>query len=167
MPALRPGRTALWSGERQAAMPSNAYQDDHARERVAVEAACARARIDSRGMYLMRRHANAIYHLPRSGAVARVRDIGALDALSAAVRATGWLAAQDFPAAQPLDIAQPITVASFAVTLWRYLPALDGARPTSADLAMLPTRIRLHAHLQPPPPVPASGSWRTRVNRYC
>ena len=80
-------------------MPSDTHPNDHVGERAAVEAACAQVGIDSRGMYLMRRHANAIYHLPRSGAVARVRDIAALNALSAAVQATGWLAAQDFPAA--------------------------------------------------------------------
>jgi aminoglycoside phosphotransferase (APT) family kinase protein len=147
-------------------MPSDACGNGHASESAAVEEACAQARVDSRGLYLMRRHANAIYHLPRAGAVARIRDIDAIAALSAAVQTTRWLTDQDFPAAEPLDIDQPIAVGSFAVTFWRYLPASDDQRPTSADLA---ARLRrLHQMPIPPfalPPTQPLGSTRRQAAR--
>src|SRR5215472_15490716 len=94
-----------------------------ARYRAALEAAAVRAGLDARDAVVLHIRANAVYHLPHAGAVARIRFTpGGQDAIveraTAAVQATRWLISERFPATEPLDIDQPITVTGHVATFW-------------------------------------------------
>src|SRR5258708_13429987 len=99
----------------------------------ALAAACARAGLDPRGAVVLHIRANAVYHLPRERAVARLRFTPAgpdtvLERLTAAVRVTRWLRSQGFPATEPLDLDPPVNVHGHVPTFCRYLPATPEPR---------------------------------------
>lgn len=121
--------------------------------RTALVDACRQAGLDCDGARLLRVHANAIYHLPRENAVARVRNASALERMRIAVQTAAWLAEQGFPTLRPLDVTQPVIVGAHLVTFWEYLPPLDGR---SADVTHLAGLLRvLHRHPLPPLPLPS------------
>lgn len=133
--------------------------DDHeangiARYRAALEAAAACVPLSTRDAVVLHIRANAVYHLPGDGVVARIRFAPASqDAMvgraTAAVQVTRWLISQGFPAAEPLDIDQPVTVPGHVATFWRY-QADTGNRPDTAALGRMIRRL----HSLPPAPVP-------------
>jgi aminoglycoside phosphotransferase (APT) family kinase protein len=120
--------------------------------------AATHAGLDTTGARPLRIHSNAVFALPRSGAVLRIAD-GALQRERAerAVLVTRWLAGQGFPAVRPLDLAQPVEVplpagGSVAVTYWHLVPAAaPDIRPSAAALARL---LRDLHRLVPPVPLP-------------
>ncbi|WP_433499156.1 phosphotransferase [Sphaerimonospora sp. CA-214678] len=121
-------------------------------EAEALSDACMQVGLAPDGARLLRVHANAIYHLPRENAVARVRNASALDRMRFAVQTAAWLVDQGFPALRPLEVAQPVVVGACLVTFWEYLPSLDGRR---ADVTHLAGLLRaLHQHPLPPFPLP-------------
>jgi aminoglycoside phosphotransferase (APT) family kinase protein len=120
--------------------------------------AATHAGLDTTGALPLRIHSNAVFALPRSGAVLRIAD-GALQRERAerAVAVTRWLAGQGFPAVRPLDVAQPVEVplstgGAVAVTYWHLVPAAaPSIRPPPATLARL---LRDLHRLVPPVPLP-------------
>lgn len=120
--------------------------------RTALAEACLQAGLARDRARLLRVHANAIYHLPRENAVARVRNASALDRMRVAVQAAAWLADQGFPALRPLEVAQPIVVDAHLVTFWEYLPPLCDGQADVTHLARLLSA--LHRHPLPPFPLP-------------
>ena len=124
-----------------------------ARYDAALRAAAMRAGLDASDAVVLHIRANAVYHLPREGVVARIRFAPAgqdaiLERTTAAVRVTRWLAGQGFPATEPLRIDQPVTVADHVATFWRYVTVTGSGRDTAA----LGHVIR-QLHCLPPPPV--------------
>ena len=108
-----------------------------ARYQAALEAAAARAGLDARDAVALHIRANAVYHLPRDGIVARIRFAPAgldaiLERMTAAVQVTRWLSSQRFPATEPLDIDQPVTVPGHVATFWRYVAVAGGERDAAA-----------------------------------
>ena len=119
--------------------------------------AATHAGLDTTGARPLRIHSNAVFALPRSGAVLRIAD-GALQRERAerAVAVTRWLAGQGFPAVRPLDLAQPVEVSlpdggAVAVTYWHLVPAAPDIRPPPSALARL---LRDLHRLVPPVPLP-------------
>src|SRR3989442_15881530 len=93
--------------------------------RAALTAACARVGLDARDAVLLHVRANGVYHLPRSGVVARLRSApggpaAVLDRFTAAVRATRWLRGHGSPASAPLALGPPVVAAGPAATFGRY-----------------------------------------------
>ena len=85
----------------------------HPRYQAALEAACARVQLDGRDAAVLHIRANAVYYLPHSGAVARLRYTpgnpeAVLARFTASVRVTRQLRGQGFPAIEPLDVEQPL-----------------------------------------------------------
>ena len=124
-----------------------------ARYQHALETAAARARLDASDAVALHIRANAVYHLRRSGIVARIRYTPAgqdafAERASAAVQVTRWLIDQRFPATEPLDIDQPITVPEHVATFWRYVAVTRGEH----DAASLGRLVR-QLHSLPPAPV--------------
>lgn len=118
----------------------------------ALQAACETAGIDYRDPVVLHVRANAVYHLPCDGVVARIRMTPAdqdkiAGRLTAAVRVTTWLRGQGFPAVEPLAIDQPVTVPGHVATFWRYTDVTSQRRDTAA-LGHLLRRL----HSLPPPP---------------
>jgi len=112
-----------------------------ARYQAALEAAAARAGVDARDAVVLHIRANAVYHLPRDGIVARIRFAPAgqdaiLERTTAGVQVTRWLISQRFPATQPLDIEQPVTVPDHVATFWRYA-STTGREPDTVALGHL------------------------------
>lgn len=130
--------------------PGHGYH--HAALMAALVDACRQAGLASDDARLIRVHANAIYHLPREDAVARIRNASALERMRLAIRTATWLADQGFPALRPLDITQPILVGSHLVTFWEYLPPRNGPPGDVRHLARL--LRELHRHPLPPFPLP-------------
>ncbi len=125
------------------------------RYQAALEAACARAQLDVRDAVVLHVRANAVYHLPREGVVARIRFTpGGRDAVvkrfTAAVRVTRWLCDQGFPAVEPLDVDQPVTVPGHAATFWRYVSVTGQTQRDTSTLGRLLRRL----HSLPPSPFP-------------
>lgn len=125
-----------------------------ARYEAALEAACGRAGLDARDAVVLHVRANAVYHLPREGVVARVRfapgDPGAVvERFTAAIRVTRWLRDQRFPAPEPVDLDQPVSVAGHVVSFWKYVTVTGEGRDAVA-LGQLIRRL----HDLPPPAVP-------------
>ncbi len=117
-----------------------------ARYRVALLAACARAGLDARDATVLHVRANAVYHLPHAGAVARIRsapgDPGpVLERFAASVRVTRWLRGAGFPATEPLDLDQPVAVAGHVATFWRYVTLTGAAGRDVCTLARLLRRL--------------------------
>lgn len=144
--------------------------DDHetngiARYRAALGAATARVHLDVRDAVVLHIRANAVYHLPAEGIVARIRFAPAnqdaiVERATAAIQVTRWLISQGFPAAEPMDIDQPVTVPGHVATFWRYA-AVTGDRPDTAALGRMIRRL----HSLPPasvslPPANLLGSLR-------
>ncbi len=137
----------------------------------ALAAACARAGLDPRGAVVLHIRANAVYHLPRERAVARLRFTPAgpdtvLERLTAAVRVTRWLRSQGFPATEPLDLDQPVNVHGHVATFWRYVAVTAEPGRDVTTLARL--LRRLHQLPAPPGPLPAAsllGSLRADLER--
>jgi len=130
----------------------------------ALYEACARARIDARGAVVLHIRANAVYHLPREGVVARIRFTPAghdavLERFTAAVWVTRWLRGHGFPAVEPLDIDQPVTVADHVATFWRYETVTSETGRDTATLGYLMRQL----HCLPPAPVPPSSGQSARV----
>ena len=73
-----------------------------------LASACNHVGLDPTGAVLLRYHVNAVYHLPRSGAVARMSPIKRLEQARRGVQVTRWLIAHGFPATAPLDVDQPV-----------------------------------------------------------
>lgn len=131
-----------------------------ARYQTALAAACARAGLDARGAVVLHIRANAVYHLPREGAVVRLRFTPAgpeavLERFTAAVRVTRWLRSQGFPATEPLDLDQPVNVDGHVATFWRYVAVADEAGRDVTTLARL--LRRLHGLPAPAVSLPAAN----------
>jgi len=117
----------------------------------ALHEACRHAGLDCTGARLIRRHANATYHLPAVHAVGRVG--GSWDASRRArtsLAVTRWLLARGFPSAEPLDVDQPVDTGDRVVTFWRYYPPDPTHPPSTRDLA----RLLRALHTAPHPPFP-------------
>lgn len=115
------------------------------RYRRALRAASKLAGFDSGDAVLLHIRGNAVYHLPRTGVIARLRLILAepdpvRKQITAAVRAAAWLGAHGFPATQPLDLDQPIYVDGHLATFWRYETLTE---TDTRDLTTLGKLIRL------------------------
>jgi hypothetical protein len=124
-----------------------------ARYRAALEEAAARVHLDTRDAVILHIRANAVYHLPGEGIVARIRFAQAgqdamFERATAAVQVAHWLISQGFPATEPLDIDQPVTVPDHVATFWRYVAVTGRGRDTTALGRMI---RRLHS--LPPAPV--------------
>lgn len=122
-----------------------------------AEAACARLGLDSTGMRLLHRRANAVYHLPGPNAVLRLRhapgNSAVTERLHAAVTITRWLADQGFPTITPLPVPQPISIDGWQATAWQHIAQPVQAAPAPEDLG---TMVRaLHRLPQPPIPLPS------------
>lgn len=121
--------------------------------RAALDAACTQAGLDARDAVVLHVRANAVYHLPREGVVARVRfapgDPGAVvGRFTAAIRVTRWLRDQRFPAPAPVDLDQPVKVTGHVVSFWKYV-TVTGEGRNAAALGRLIRRL----HDLPPPAV--------------
>ncbi|MGH3736443.1 MAG: phosphotransferase family protein [Micromonosporaceae bacterium] len=112
--------------------------------------ACTITGLDRQDAVLLRRHATAVYHLPRADAVARIASTGHLDPSRLSVQLTRWLLAKGFPATAPLDVDQPVVVEDSVVTFWRYYPQDNRELPPVRELA----RILRQLHTLGPPPLP-------------
>jgi hypothetical protein len=140
------------------------------RYQAALQAASALAGLDAREAELLHIRGNAVYHLPRSSAIARLRSIpGNPDQvrrqLTAALETAAWLCRHGFPATKPFDLAQPIAVEGHLATFWRYETVISiGDR----DLAALGRLIRRLHDLPPPgisrPIANPLGSLRADLN---
>lgn len=112
--------------------------------------ACDMAGLDCQDAVLLRRHATAVYHLPRVRAVARVASIDYLGPSRLSVQITRWLLTKGFPATEPLDVDQPVVVNDSVMTFWRYYPQDGRELPPVRALA----RILRQLHTLEPPPFP-------------
>ncbi|HYS36973.1 MAG TPA: phosphotransferase [Pseudonocardiaceae bacterium] len=115
-------------------------------------AACKQAGLNAAGATLLRYHVNAVYHLPRPGAVARMSPFKRQDQAHRGVEVTRWLRAAGFPATVPLDVDQPVQVDDCVVTFWRYYDAHGRSLPPPTELAGL--LRQLHGLASPPYPLP-------------
>jgi aminoglycoside phosphotransferase (APT) family kinase protein len=126
----------------------------------ALEAACDIAGLDVRDATLLHIRGNAVYHLPRSQVIARLRAApGAvstvMEQFTAAVDVTTWLRRQGFPATEPLDLDQPIAVDGHVATFWCYVTVIND---TERDLATLGRLIgRLHSLPTPEVSLPSAN----------
>lgn len=110
-----------------------------------LDAACARAGLDSAGAELLRRSENVIYRLP-GAIVARIARPGQQAAAKREVEVARWLESVKLPAVSALpDIDQPIVVDQRPVTFWRELPKHRNGNTTEVARALR----NLHA-LTPP-----------------
>ena len=132
----------------------------HDRYRRALQEACALAEIDGRDAVLLHIRGNAVYHLTRSDAIARLRYIpGPPDPVrkqvTAALQTTTWLRRHGFPATEPLELDQPIAVEGHLATFWRYETVIaTGTR----DLTTLGKLIRrLHSLPHPGVSLPSAN----------
>ncbi|MGH3714200.1 MAG: aminoglycoside phosphotransferase family protein [Micromonosporaceae bacterium] len=112
--------------------------------------ACTITGLDCQDAVLLRRHATAVYHLPRAGAVARIASIDHLEQSRLSVQVTRWLLGKGFPATAPLDVDQPVVVEDSVVTFWRYYPQDSRELPPVRELS----RILRQLHTLEPPPFP-------------
>ncbi len=126
--------------------------------RRAVAEIAAHADLDDAGAVLVKRTVNAVYRLPRAGAIVRITGSAAMThRVAKVVRVAGWLADRRVPAVRLMPgVPAPIAAGGFVATIWvdatptGTSPA--GPAPRTGDLAAL-----LHAlhTLDPPrPPLP-------------
>jgi Ser/Thr protein kinase RdoA (MazF antagonist) len=130
----------------------------HERYQAALQAACAAAGLDGRDAQLLHIRGNAVYHLPRSGVIARLRvvpgDPGAVRAqLTAALRVTAWLRQHGYPATEPLDLDQPVAVNGHLATFWRYVTVTSTDTRDLVALGRLIRRLHSLPHADIPLPV--------------
>ncbi len=140
------------------------------RYQAALREACALARLDDRDALLLHIRGNAVYHLPHSDAVVRLRSASAQpgpvrEQLVAALQTASWLRRQGYPATEPLDLDQPIAVDGHLATFWRYVTVInEGIRDTTT----LGKLIRcLHSLPEPDinlPPANPLGSLRADLH---
>lgn len=118
-----------------------------------IQRACAAVGIDARDAVKLDARANAVYGLPRAGAVVRLRHTyGSPEwahRLTAAVKATRWLTQQGFPATVPFDVAQPINVDEWTATFWRY-EKIDEPETGASVTDLAKALRRLHGLPDPP-----------------
>jgi thiamine kinase-like enzyme len=140
------------------------------RYQAALQAACAVAGLDARDAELLHIRGNAVYYLPRSGSIARLRSTpGHQDQvrrqITVALQAATWLSRHGFPATKPLDLDQPIAVEGHLATFWRYETVIS---TSDRDLTALGRLIRrLHDLPQPGISLPSAsplGSLRADLN---
>ncbi|MBT8228177.1 MAG: aminoglycoside phosphotransferase family protein [Dactylosporangium sp.] len=125
---------------------------DDPRLRRILDTACRARGLDAAGARLIHRYNNAIYLLPRAGAVARLTVAQSVDRMWATQRAAAWLADEyGVAATRPLPAVDAVTVDDATVGFWAYYPQPDGPRPTSAHLAR--TLETLHQAEHPPVPL--------------
>src|ERR1017187_2566554 len=151
-------RSRLTAGNRSsttcATEPSPMTRPGPTHYQSALAAACARAGLDARDAAVLHIRANAVYHLPREGVVARIRYApggpgAVLERYEASIRVTRWLRGQEFPATEPLDVDQPVVVADHVATFWRYVITTGTTGRDAATLGHLLRRL----HALPPPDV--------------
>jgi hypothetical protein len=116
-----------------------------------LAAACDQVGLDAADAVLLRYHVNAVYHLPRSGAVARMSPVKRLEQARRGVEVTRWLRTRGFPATAPLDLDQPVQSGDCVVTFWQYY-AHGRHRPSPTELARL--LRQLHGFDLPPYALP-------------
>ncbi|CAJ65338.1 MULTISPECIES: aminoglycoside phosphotransferase family protein [Frankia] len=126
--------------------------------RRAVAELAARAGLDDAGAVLVKRTVNAVYRLPRAGAVMRITGSAAMThRVAKVVRVAGWLADRRAPAVRLLPgVPAPVEAGGFVATVWiDATPAgapSAGPAPHTGDLAAL---LRVLHTLDPPsPPLP-------------
>jgi aminoglycoside phosphotransferase (APT) family kinase protein len=135
---------------------------DHARftaaaTRRALGAISAHAGLDDSGAVLVKRTVNAVYRLPRAGAVVRITGSAAMThRVAKVVRVAGWLAERRAPAVRLMPgVAAPIEAGGFVATVWVDATPLGippaGPPPQTGDLAAL---LRTLHTLDPPPRQP-------------
>jgi len=126
--------------------------DLDAEMRAVLVAAGRRLDIPVADAQLIRLHSNALFALPDRQLLVRIAtNPDALPGVTAAVRATRWLAARGFPCTVPADIDhQPIVEKGRVVSVWQYLATVAEPPPTTADLG----RFLRALHDQPLPPQP-------------
>jgi hypothetical protein len=122
--------------------------------KAALQDSVSRSGLDARGARLIRLFGTAVYHLPASGAVARIALMTAdsVARLATSVQVTRWLTEVGFPSVEPLPVDQPVTNHGCVATFWRYLPQ-DGPQPGTADLGHL--LRQLHSLNSSPLPLPS------------
>jgi Ser/Thr protein kinase RdoA (MazF antagonist) len=108
--------------------------------RPALDAACARAGLDSASAVLLRLGENAIFQLATAPLVARVaRSADRLGRVEKELCVARWLTAADVPSVRVADeITQPVVADGHPVTFWLTVTGGDPA-PAHADLARLLT----------------------------
>lgn len=117
----------------------------------ALTHACAQRGIDSSDVRLIHHYSNAVYLLPRAGAVARVTTgASAADRIPRIARVARWLVEErGFAATAPLPDVEPVIVGDATVSFWvYYAPAKDEPPLTSAHLGHL--LRQLHTAGEPP-----------------
>ncbi|ABD13756.1 hypothetical protein ThrDRAFT_01228 [Frankia casuarinae] len=136
---------------------------DHARftaerTRRALGAICAEAGLDDSDAMLIKRTVNAVYRLPRAGAVVRIIGSAAMaHRVNKVVRVARWLAENHVPAVRLLPgVPAPVTAAGFLATVWADAtpPGTPPGGP-APDTAELAGALRgLHTLAPPEPPLP-------------
>jgi thiamine kinase-like enzyme len=141
------------------------------RYHAALQAACAVAGLDARGAQLLHIRGNAVYHLPHSGVIARLRSLPAQpgtvkEQLTVALQTATWLRRHSYPATEPLDLDQPVTVDGHLATFWRYVTVTSTDTRDPATLGRLIRRLHTlpHTGISLPPANPL-GSLRADLNR--
>lgn len=110
--------------------------------------ACAHTGIDPVDARLIRLGENALFHLPRSGVVARIaRSQDHWDDAVKEVAVAEWLKENDVPAARLYDVAQPVSIAGYPATFWHYIEGRNGSRTDVGSLG----RLLLRVHWTAPP----------------
>ncbi|GAA2613757.1 aminoglycoside phosphotransferase family protein [Actinomadura fulvescens] len=106
--------------------------------------------IDVSGAHLLHQHSNTAIALPSSGLLVRIAgNPDALEAVTASVAVTRWLAARRYPCVAPADI-EPFISAGRVVSLWQLIDVADGPPGNGAELG----RLLRQLHDQPKPPFP-------------
>ncbi|SNQ51449.1 Phosphotransferase family protein [Frankia canadensis] len=119
---------------------------------------CARAGLDDADAVLVKRTVNAVYRLPRAGAIVRITGSAAMaHRVAKVVRVARWLAERDVPAVRLMPgVAAPVEAAGRVATVWVDATPLGGPAtnplPHTGDLAGL-LRV-LHGLGPPHPPLP-------------
>ena len=142
--------------------------------RRALREICARAGLDDSGAILVKRTVNAVYRLPRAGAVVRITGSAAMaHRAPKVVRVARWLADRDVPAVRLMPgVRAPVEAGGHIATVWvdatpRGRP-VPGPAPDAADLAGLLRTLHglgfglgfgLGSPPSPPSPPPPLPRW--------
>ncbi|NJP95399.1 aminoglycoside phosphotransferase family protein [Nonomuraea sp. FMUSA5-5] len=135
-----------------------------------LDAAAALLGLNADDALLLHLRANAVFHLPNTKVVLRLRHAPgnhhAQNRLRAAILTTRWLAAQGFATIKPLPIEQPVTVNGWIATAWHYVSGPATPAPEAQNLAAL---LRTLHVVRPPSPAPALqplGTLRSDLTRH-
>jgi aminoglycoside phosphotransferase (APT) family kinase protein len=126
--------------------------------RRALHEMCVRAGLDDTGATIVKRTVNAVYRLPRAGAIVRICGSAAMiHRVGKVIRVARWLAEHHAPAVRLMPaVPTPISAAGFVATIWvDVTPAggpPGGPPPTTTDLAAA-LRV-LHTMSPPETPLP-------------